>query len=97
MNDADSDIIIESVCDDGQRFRPSDWVERISSLLARFADDRRLNYAEEVRPCMIEGRPCLLVSRALEVRSPQAYAHITGFARDNGLRIQVDRRSKPRD
>ncbi len=92
-NNCSEHWIIESVKTDGNRFRPSDWIERISATLARFGADHRLCYDTEVQPCMIEGQKCLLVGKGLAERKPELLAYILKFARDNQLRIQEDRRS----
>lgn len=88
--------LIDSLCEDGRRFRPGDWVERISASLASFGKEHRLQYADEVRPCIIEGRKCLLVEKALQERRPELYHHIMRFARENHLIIREDRRERPR-
>ena len=85
--------IIESVKTDGARFRPSDWIERISTSLATFGQDHRLCYDSEVQPCVIQGRKCLVVGKGLSQRKPELLAYIMKFAEDNQLRIQEDRRS----
>lgn len=88
--------LIESVRNTGERFRPSDWIERISASLATFGADHRLHYASEVQPCTIEGQKCLLVRKGLARSNPEAYMHIMHFAEENNLRIQEDRRKSPR-
>ena len=93
----DNDLLIESVRKDGKRFRPSDWIERISAVLASFDVNHRLKYAAEVQPCMIQGQKCLVVKRGLEQRNPNAFDFIMKFATDNELRIQVDRRISERE
>lgn len=85
--------IIESVSEDGRRFRPSDWIERVSAMLATFGRDQRLRYDGEVHPCIIQGEKCLVVSKGLERRAPQLLQYIMEFAATNHLRIQEDRRS----
>jgi hypothetical protein len=92
MNSDNEDLIIEGVREDGSRFRPSDWIERISASLARFGRDQRLRYAADVHPCVIQGQKCLVVSSALRKKDPDAYRFILDFAHDNQLRIQQDRR-----
>ncbi len=84
--------VIESVKNDGQRFRPSDWIERISASLGTFKADHRLHYSNDVKPCVIEGRKCLLVSKGLAKRNPNAYSYIMRFAEENNLKVQEDRR-----
>lgn len=79
--------IVESENLEGQRFRPSDWIERISAVAARFGTDNRLLYSPDVRPCMIDGKKCLLLGEGLPQRAPDAYRHIMQFVHDNRLRI----------
>jgi hypothetical protein len=88
--------LIESVLNTGERFRPSDWIERISASLASFGADHRLHYSSEVQPCIIEGKKCLLVRKGLRQKNPDVYAHIMHFAEQNNLKIQEDRRNQSR-
>jgi hypothetical protein len=78
---------MDGITEDGRRFRPSDWVERLSTALASFGPDHRLRYAQGVRPCFIEGKKCLLIEKNLERDDPAALEYVRGFARVNGLRI----------
>ncbi len=89
-NAGNNQIIIEGVCQDGRKFRPSDWVERISSALASFGPDHKLRYSEHVQPCIINGARCLIVSRGLSLNDPEAFSFILQFARKNQLRIQEE-------
>ena len=93
VNESEDRWVIESVRLDGERFRPSDWIERISATLATFGQDHRLRYDAEVQPCIIQGQKCLVVGKGLSQRNPQLLAYILKFAEDNRLRIQEDRRS----
>lgn len=89
-------LIIADQGEGRKRFRPSDWVERISASLASFGADQRLRYSEHVQPCIIEGRKCLVISRRLRKVHPEFYEFVIQFARSNQLRIQEDRRRMPR-
>ncbi len=93
IDDNDADFIVESVREDGRPFRPSDWVERISTQLAGYGTDHRLHYANSVHPCTIEGAKCLCVKKSLKHENPAAYQFILKFATDNQLRIHEDRRN----
>lgn len=93
IDERDADFIVESVREDGRPFRPSDWVERISSQLASYGADHRLHYADSAHPCTIEGAKCLCVKKILKEKNPAAYQFILKFAADNHLRILEDRRS----
>ncbi|MFP5418355.1 MAG: DUF3579 domain-containing protein [Gammaproteobacteria bacterium] len=93
---SDHNLVISGRMENGKTFRPSDWIERISSVLASFQIDNRLRYSQGVQPCVIDGEPCLVVARWLEVSDRVAYDFVMDFARSNQLRIQTDRRSGER-
>ncbi|MFO7594368.1 MAG: DUF3579 domain-containing protein [Pseudomonadota bacterium] len=95
-NDNHDHWLIKGETKKGRKFRPSDWIERVSASLAGFDADQRLHYSKEVRPCLIQGEKCLLVSKELSHTNPEAYAFIMRFARENDLHIQEDRRKYPR-
>ena len=88
MNIAKHKLIIEGVREDGSRFRPSDWIERISATLATFGPDHRLRYACGVQPKIINGQKCLVLDAALREQDPAAYEYVLAFAKANQLRIQ---------
>lgn len=83
-------LVIESVVEDGRKFRPSDWIERISTTLANFGPDHRLHYDESVQPCVINGEKCLVVDKSLETSNPEAFAYILGFVQANRLRVHEE-------
>lgn len=93
---AQDDWVITGTTENGKKFRPSDWSERLSSALASFLVDHRLRYSAGVQPCILDGERCLVVARWLEEADPAAYAYVMGFARDNRLRVQLDRRTGER-
>lgn len=78
--------LIEGVTEDGRRFRPSDWVDRLSSVLASFGPDHRLRYGL-AQPCFVDGQKCLLVNKRLENENPNGFDYVREFARANSLRI----------
>lgn len=92
MAQPDDYFVISSLQEDGKKLRPNDWVERISSSLATFDENRRLRYSESVQPCLIDGEKCLVVARCLEQNNPAAYEFVMQFARSNKLKILPDRR-----
>lgn len=86
-------FIIEGIREDTHKvFRPSNWAERVSAVLASFGPDHKLRYSEYAQPCVIEGTVCLIVTKGLEQSDPDAYDFIMRFARENHLRIMEDRR-----
>ena len=89
---SDEKWIIRGVTEEGKKLRPGDWIERISSTLASFGTDQRLQYSSAVAPCMIDGEKCLVVARNLNKINPEAYDFVMGFAKSNQLSIKEDRR-----
>ena len=81
-------LVIRSVNEDGRKFRPSDWIERISATLATFGPDHRLRYARSVQPKIFNGQKCLVLDASLREENPTAYEYVLAFAKANQLRIQ---------
>ena len=79
-------IIIEGVTDDGRKFRPSDWAERISGNLSTFTN-RRIAYSPLLRPAVRNGIKCVLLDPTLKETAPELYEEMLEFARANGLRL----------
>lgn len=88
MNHSHHKLVIEGIREDGSRFRPSDWIERISATLATFGPDHRLRYARGVQPKVINGQKCLVVDDLLREEDPAAYEYVLAFAKANQLRMQ---------
>lgn len=80
-------LVIKSVNRDGRQFRPSDWIERISTQLATFGPDHRLHYSNAVQPKIIDGEKCLVVDQALKEDDPEAYDFIMVFVEANRLQV----------
>ncbi len=94
MTAAAKKIIIEGIKPDGNKFRPSNWCERLATTLASFGEDQRLKYCKSAHPCIINGVNCLIVERDLASKAPQSYEFLMAFAKENQLNIQEDRRSQ---
>jgi len=80
-------LIIEGIRENGSKFRPSDWPERISSSFAVFGRDQRLHYANGVRPKVYRGEKVLVLDKSQEKLNPSVYQQVMQFARDNKLRV----------
>lgn len=85
-------LIIHGVTEDGNKLRPSDWIERICSSMTAFGEQRCLVLAKNVQPCIVDGEKCLVVACNLETKNPSAYAFLMSFAAINKLKIIQDRR-----
>ncbi len=80
-------LVIESVSEDGRRFRPSDWIERISTQAATFAN-HKIHYSKSVQPRMVNGNKCLVVEQSLQDENPKVYEHIMSFVKANNLIVR---------
>lgn len=83
-------IVIEGITNQGKPFRPSDWAERVSGVLASFKN-RRIYYSPLLQPSIhTEGYKCILLDPKLKESSPLVYQAILDFAKTNNLKICQD-------
>lgn len=88
MDITSQDIIIKGLTENGQLLRPSDWSERLSSVLYSLGRGNRMGYSSDVRPVRLDGVKCVVVSKKLAWQEPQAYRFLLDFARDNDLQVE---------
>lgn len=79
-------LLIQGLTASGGRFRPSDWVERICSLMADYSG-RRLRYSKLLYPILVNGVKCVHVDAALAQEHPEMYQQVMYFANSNRLNI----------
>ncbi len=87
MEKIPEEIIIQSLTREGNRFRPSDWVDRICSSYATFGEDRKLKYSPYLKPEMVDGIRCLAVDMQLKDANPEGFEELMQFAEENQLNI----------
>ena len=85
------EIVIEGVTAAGEKFRPSDWAERLCGIMSVFGEDRQLSYSPFLKPVIIVGTTCVVVDRKLEGLDTAAYKFLLSFARDNELVMRPGR------
>ncbi len=82
-------FIIHGVTNSGQRFRPSDWAERLCGVMSRFrpagSAGGPLTYSPYVVPTYIDGVRCVVVDHRLRELEPLAWNFVYEFARANEL------------
>lgn len=89
-NTENSPIIIEGITEDGTKFRPSDWAERMCGSLTQFRN-RRIHYDPRLRPIRNQaGIKCIALDPALQDEHPKLYQSVLEFAQKNRLRIQIN-------
>lgn len=83
-------IVIEGITEQGKTFRPSDWAERMSGLMASYKNSR-IYYSPLLQPSInTEGFKCVLLDPKLKESSPEIYQSILDFAKVNNLKICND-------
>ncbi len=89
-NIKDSTIIIVGQTIEGQKFRPSDWAERMSGALSTFGKDHRIHYSSKLQPLSLNGVKCLALNASLKDEHPGLFNHLMGFAEKNKLNVIRD-------
>lgn len=79
---------IVGITEQGNKFRPSDWIERIASVFASFDVSQRIRYSPLVMPVRHHDQPSLFVAAHLAGQDPAGYHFIMDFARSNQLLIK---------
>lgn len=93
-------FVVEGITEDGQDFRPGDWIERLIDTVSSYGADRRTRHGPYSGPerrrrqvdflsaQMIEGRKCLVVDARLQAANPEAFRFLREFIQSNRLRTQ---------
>lgn len=79
-------IIIQGVTEEGKKFRPADWAQRVSGNLSTFKN-HRIYYSPLLTPSVHKGESCVLLDPQLKETNPDLYNHILNFAKTNKLKI----------
>ena len=86
------ELVIQGVTQSGERFRPSDWAERLCGMMSVFGEDKHLSYSPYLKPVMADGLSCVVVDGRLRTVDAAAFEFLLGFARDNELCLRPGRR-----
>lgn len=92
MFDDAAEIVIQGFNGKGEKFRPSDWADRLCGMMSVFGEDRQLSYSPYLKPVIVEGTTCVVVDRELETLDPAAFRFLMTFASDNELVMRPGRR-----
>jgi hypothetical protein len=83
-------IVIKGLTEEGKRFRPSDWAERLATAVGQFGADRRVRFHPHVRIATVDGEKCLIVDLVLEDEDPLLFGFLVHFAQDNHLQTEPE-------
>ena len=82
-------LILKGMTKDGNKFRPSDWAERLCGNLCTFRN-RRMYYSPLLRPAVIEGIKCVIVDARLNEEQPKILNDVVSFAEKNKLVVEKE-------
>lgn len=89
MNQPAHQFIIHGTTLQGQKFRPSDWAERLAGVLSPFrpegASVNPLSYSPYAIPCTLDGVRCVVIDHRLRDLAPLAWKFAYDFAQSNQL------------
>lgn len=81
-------VIIRGLTQDGGKFRPSDWAERLCGAVASYGPGRRIIFHPGVKLASIEGVKCVVVDAVLEETDEMLFDFLMEFADDNNLQTE---------
>lgn len=79
--------IIEGYTEEGRKFRPSDWIDRIASMMASYGTSHRLVFSELLHPELYQGQKCLIIDTRLEEVNPSMFEYVMDFVKTNKLKM----------
>jgi hypothetical protein len=86
-----AEFVIQGVDKEGVKFRPSNWNERLSDMLATTGKDGRTVYSSYVHPATIQDIPSVVVRFSLESVDPQGFELVRQFVVSNQLQVRAGR------
>lgn len=87
MNSKSNKLIINGVTENGKKFRPSDWAQRLTGAVATYGPGRRVKFHPNVRMATIDGINCVVIDTSMEEKDPMLYEFLINFGRENGLKL----------
>jgi hypothetical protein len=85
---ANAPFIIRGITTKGDRFRPSDWADRLAGAFAVIDPNNRTRYSPFVQPTTLHGIRCVVVDKKLKDADPTAFRFLQTFAESNELQIE---------
>jgi hypothetical protein len=87
---APTKVILHGLTQDGRKFRPSDWAERLCGAVASYDKNRRITFHPCVSLASINGIKCVVVEASLEQDDEMLFEFLIEFATENKLKIEYD-------
>lgn len=84
---------------EGQRFRPSDWAERLAGVLSQFRPSGSvyspISYSPYAVPKTLDNIRCVFIDERLRDIEPRAWKFAYDFAVSNNLQTSYSESDKP--
>jgi len=80
-------VIIQGITQEGGKFRPSDWAERLCGSVATYGPGRRIIFHPNVKLASMNGVKCVVIDASLEEDDEMLFEFLTDFADENNLQI----------
>jgi hypothetical protein len=87
-------VILHGLTQDGRKFRPSDWAERLCGAVATYDKNRRITFHPCVALASIEGIKCVVIEASLENDDEMLFSFLIDFATENNLQIEYSSQIK---
>lgn len=81
-------VILHGLTQDGRKFRPSDWAERLCGAVATYDKNRRITFHPSVALASIDGIKCVVIDASLEKDDEMLFSFLNDFAIENNLQIK---------
>ncbi|PCJ31177.1 MAG: hypothetical protein COA90_07095 [Gammaproteobacteria bacterium] len=80
-------VIIQGITQEGNKFRPSDWAERLCGAVATYGPGRRIIFHPNVKLASHQGIKCVVIDASLENDDEMLFDFLSGFAEENKLQV----------
>ena len=87
MNSQSTKLIINGMTENGKKFRPSDWAQRLTGAVATYGPNRRVKFHPSVRMATWEGINCVIIETIMEQDDPMLFEFLINFGRENNLQM----------
>ena len=84
-------ITIKGVTKEGNKFRPSDWAERLYYALASYGPDKRMRFNPLVHIDVSDKYKSFIIDPQLEKDDPMTFDFLMDFANSNNLVITEEK------
>jgi hypothetical protein len=88
MSEYSNKVIIKGLTLEGNRFRPSDWAQRLTNAVATVGPNNRIIYHPNVTLAVIEGISAVLIDQSMAHSDPRLFNFLLKFANSNLLQVE---------